>query len=320
MSRPEFKAHSGLKAQALETTWRQWRALGASTTVQRHAESMVDPEVLVLLSLYLLDEEPRLRDVVTSWVRANSSLLSIQRLRNLVRAYPANVKRRLGALALVGMEAKDARWASIAEGEGATEPLDARTNKRRAVEVTYRGSPTAVLQLRSGMGIGAKADVVAFLCGTWNQGQNWAGVSTISDALGYTPAAIRRVVDELARAKFIKALDTVEHDARRGHRMFSAPVHHWKALLELGTLVDWKYWKEVSLLIIDVIDWAEALGTRSVSGYAMDVEARALIEAHQGVLLRNRILDKHEFASADVDTQYLGAVCDKISMWLANGT
>jgi len=197
--------------------WKQWRAVGAMSS-EPPARIIVDPEALILMSLWMVTREQRLSDLLWSWIEVNSSLVSIRRLGNLAERFPDRVQRLLGALADGRIqEKKDGRWKSLrSKPDGA---FHHRASKTRAAPPQFVSSATLTLQLRLGLGVGVKADVLTLLLGTNVGRQEWSSVSTIADALGYTVAATRRAADDLARAKFILALETGE---QRAQRMFSA--------------------------------------------------------------------------------------------------
>ncbi len=307
---------SKVRDAALKYLWRQWQSIGATVTGSGQANAIVDPEVLILISLWMLDFEQRLADVLTSWVRINSSLLSIQRLGNLRDEFPKPVADRLSALAAVGMEeAKDIRWQSLRRSRAAE--LGARTNKVRAVEVRLTSWATLLLQLRRGMGVGAKADVLAFLLGTSGT-QDWANVATIADATRYTPAAVRRVADDLAAARFIRVPGTTESD-RGLQRMYSAAPAAWAQLLRIGVhQPGWGYWRERFLFIVELLIWIESLSERDVTPYARDVEARELLTRHSAALMRDRVIDSIEFSGAEHDMAYLERASLALASWMEN--
>ena len=65
-----------------------WEAVGADgvlATAKRSDRWAADPEALLLLSFEVGREEPRLFGEVLDWLVRNERLISIQRLRNLVR-------------------------------------------------------------------------------------------------------------------------------------------------------------------------------------------------------------------------------------------
>jgi hypothetical protein len=218
--------------------------------------------------------------------------------------FPGVVKGRLSALADVGIkEAKDSRWKSLREGV-ATD-LGSRDNKTRAIESRFSTWATLMLQLRRGMGVGVKADVLTFLLGTSRSQAEWASVATIAEATGYTRAAVRRVADDLAAARFIRVPGSAESE-RSLQRMYSAEQSQWTQLLQVSTSqTGWGYWRERFLFIIDLMAWLESLADRTVTTYAGNVEARELLARHGTALRRDRVVDALEFASADVDLAYL---------------
>ncbi len=308
---------SKVRDATLRYLWRQWQSVGATVTGSGQANAIVDPEVLILVSLWMIDFEQRLADVTTSWVRINSSLLSIQRLGNLRDEFPKPVADRLSALAVVGMEdAKDLRWKSLRRSR--PPELGARSNKVRAVEVRLSSWATLLLQLRRGMGVGAKADVLTFLLGTSGAQAEWANVASIADATRYTPAAVRRVADDLAAARFIRVPGTTESD-RGLQRMYSADPPAWAQLLRIGVhQPGWGYWRERFLFIIELLNWMDGLSQREVSPYARDVEARELLNRHGAALLRDRVIDSIEFSGAELDMAYLERASLALASWIEN--
>jgi hypothetical protein len=307
-----------VREATLRVLWRQWRAIGASVSNVGPANALVDPEALLLMSLWMFDHERRLSDIAVSWTQANSQLLSIQRLRNLRPAFPVPVSQRLSALAAIAArEAKDARWNSL-RGRTAAD-LGLRTAKPRAIEVRVYSWATLLLQLRRGMGVGAKADVLACVLGLSNvPNESWASVSTIATAVGYTPTSVRNVSDDLAGARFIRSLDMVGGE-RSTQRLYSGDAKPWATLLRIGThQPGWIYWKDIYLILIDLMAWLEALEKKPMSEYAQDVGARDILVRHGTSLLRDRILDQTDFAGAELDMAYLGQVWRQLANWLDN--
>ena len=54
------KAISDLREAAAEAAWTQWGAIFSLEASRRPAQSIVDPEALLLVSMALRDHEPRL--------------------------------------------------------------------------------------------------------------------------------------------------------------------------------------------------------------------------------------------------------------------
>ncbi len=311
------KLANEVREATVRLLWRQWRAVGAPVSGSGPANAIVDLEALLLMSLWMVDHERRLADLAVSWVRINSPLVGIQRLGNLRADFPPVVHERLSALAAVGMrEAKDARWKSLRTNVSVE--LGQRKNKERAVEVRLYSWATLFLQLRRGMGVGAKADVLAYVLGTSTVPTGWASVSTIAGAVRYTPASVRRAASDLAGARFIRSLDTVEGE-RRAQRMYSADAVAWGQLLRISThQPGWIYWRDHFLFIVDLIGWLDTPTKKSVSAYARDVGARELLNRHAAALLRDRIVDSLEFAGAELNMEYLTQAWRQLASWIEN--
>lgn len=301
----------------LQLLWRQWRSVGAAVAGAGQANAMVDPEALLLMSLYLVEQERRLADVAVSWTVKNSLLLSIQRLGNMRKLFPAGVTPRLSALAREVVEqGKDPRWKSLASGK--TEPLGAREGKSRALAPRFDSWTTLMLQLRRGIGVGAKADVLAFVLGVNALAESRVNVRMIVRAVGYTPASVRRVADDLAEARFIVALDSAGGE-RFAQRIYSARTDAWVALLRLSKhQAGWPYWQDRFLFLIEVLDWLEHGSANKRTEYAMDVAARKLLEQFAAGLQRDRIVDSFDFAQSALDRHVLARTTESVLNWMVN--
>lgn len=312
-----LEAASELRQAILGNVWRQWKAVGATVASGTPARIIVDPEVLILMSLWMQGHERRLADVVWSWLSVNSSLVSIQRLGNLRESFPLEVNHRLSAVAEYRLaKAKDPRWKSLKTPE--SERLGERSAKVRAVEPRLNSWATLMLQLRLGLGVGVKADVLTLLLGANPAGSEWMSVTTIADALSYTPAAVRRAADNLVKARFIRTLDTAE-TAKTAQRMYSGQAPPWAALLSLSVnQPGWGYWWERYLFAVDVLTLLDREASKPTSDYAQDVAARELLTRHGSVLRKDRIVDSQDFAVAELNLSYLVFASTAFVVWLGN--
>ncbi|MBA3558889.1 MAG: hypothetical protein H0W30_09845 [Gemmatimonadaceae bacterium] len=229
-----------LRTAALTVLWRQWRAVGGQTATRGAAQAIVDPEALVLQSLAMTENEPRLADILHDWTLLNSDLLSVQRLKNLAPAYTKETAERLAWLArVVTVEVKDLRWRSLCADDpvnrsAAGSDPEIRTNKRRAIRVRPEAPATLALRLRLGFGVGAKADVLTFLIGTSGDG---ATVREIAGATGYTVAAVRRAAEDMAAAALLHV--TAEQPVK-----FRADSDAWGEVLGVaGEVPPWGHWQ-----------------------------------------------------------------------------
>jgi hypothetical protein len=259
-----------IRAAATEVVWRQWSALGGMTSARTRATSLVDPEALVLMSLTLEADEPRLGDVLVDWALRNSELLSVQRMGNLADRYPKLTRARLHGFARIAWnEGKDHRWKKLAGGEAVD--LTRRGNKPRAVRALAIEPAALIVRLRLAFGIGIKADLLAYLLGTEHEA--WADVSAITAATGYTVAAVRKAARDLTEARFIETMA----GARAEYR---APRDGWRALLGVTHMPVWRNWNEPFAFVAALLDWATASAGRPLTPYVLESTGRDLLEAH----------------------------------------
>lgn len=292
------------RSALLDVLWRQWRTLGAMTHVVKASAdvhvlgstpTLIDPEALLLQSLLLTSDEPRLIAVLRDWVTLNSPLLSVQRVNNLVAKFPVPLQGQLTArltwlAAVASTQGKDARWRTLAKDwisagdhedalrDAATERpkrLNTASKGMRAIAAPLTAPESLLLRLRLGLGVGIKADAVAYLL---TRHAEWTTVRALADALTYTPVATRRAIDDLAESRLI--------DVRESSPVvYRARAAGWKGLLGLKESTPrWGAWLERFTILADVIQWADDVRGRPVSAYAFGVQGRRLLERHRSTL------------------------------------
>lgn len=299
-----------LRAAALEVVWRQWRAVGGQVATKEIARSIIDPEALVMLSLSLLHEEHRLVDVLHDWTLLNSDLLSVQRLKNLAASYPETARQRLGALAKIAWrDGKDLRWRSLAdEGRSGSRVFSsARTAKSRAIRVRLDDHTTLMFRLRLGFGVGAKADVLGFLLTT---AEIEASVRDISEALGYTVAAVRRVADDMAAARLLQTSD-------RQPILFRADPKAWEKALALPVdLPAWCNWHQRFVFVADFLGWAESVRKKELTPYVLGAKGRELLEAHRPAFERGQLTEWTEHSAIADLAAYVEHAVRSLATWM----
>lgn len=219
-----------LAEAAARCAWVQWSAIGATTLhAAKPSDDIVDIEGLLIGSIGLAARVPRLQTLATDWTIENSRLLSIARLRALLTGPFARTGVAISELAhRVATEGGDVRWqallkAKVPMGEKARDG-DRRTLK--AMPPRWRGAPTMLLQLRRGVGVGVKPDLIAILLGARG---SWLDTAELADLSGYVVSAVRRAADEMANAELIQSSG--------GHsRKFRADLRAWQPLIPtIGT-------------------------------------------------------------------------------------
>jgi hypothetical protein len=272
-----FRALARLLTEStLDVLWKQWSAVDAMAAGKGHAQAMVDPEALLLMSLTLWDEERRLADLVQSWAKLNSGILSVQRAKNLVPGYPDRTKQLFSWFAGVALtEGKDSRWRS-ALADSLAEPgirmPKPRRNKERAIRVRLEVPAALLLRLRLGFGVGAKADLLGYLLGIFG---DWATVREISEATTYTVAGIRRAADEMSVARLIQSSAAFPISYR-------ADPDSWSRVLGLGRqMPPWRSWHQRFNFVAAFLTWEKSLDWENVTSYAAGAAGRELMEKHR---------------------------------------
>ncbi len=269
---------------ATHAVWMQWSSLGAGTLTGggSTAQSIIDPEALVLASLAMLDEERRLADILAWWARVGSRLLSVQRMKVVARIYPAEIQGRLGQFAQSAVAAKDTRWKRYATGK----PLETRKRAdKESVAPDLSLPPALLLRLRAGFGVSAKPDMLAFLMGI---DERAATVQEITRATGYSGVTIRDAARDLMLARFIRETD--EHPLR-----YYARHAQWTTLLEPGTsgkppdMLHWDFWKNTFAFLTHVNELVRSCTAESASEYVQSSRARDVFLSHRGVFTDKRI-------------------------------
>lgn len=260
---------SRLEGTVLDVLWGQWAAVGASASSRKRPRSVIDPEALVLASLSLRTQERRLWDQLAWWASRGAGLLSVQRTRNLLGAYPQSVGPALGEFAGLAYEAGDHRWKSFERREPAQ---PARPDKVQGGSVRFREPSTFVFRLRLGLGVGVKADVLAFLIA--NKGRAFA-TSDLSRAIGYSSRSVHRAAVELADARFIRSLK--EHPAE-----YLVDGEAWMDLLAVSdsSPPPWRYWQQVFAFVAQLSFLRDRLDSRNDSEYVASSYLRELISEH----------------------------------------
>lgn len=235
---------------AVDALWRQWAAVGGSASAGTAAHCIIDPEAMVLASSALTPREARLRQVMDDWLRAHADVLSVQRLSNMAGTAPTLPHHDLASIARVAMHGVNGhRWKKLADSS----PLGVSSRPTRSSPGALRLTTpaTAMLRLRLGMGVGVKADATAYLLGT----SGWSSVQEVTKATGYTVAAVRRGLDELAQARFIESEEPQDWQSRRG-RHFHAEPKDWRHLLDTGTTPpSWGYFRGRYNFVVHVSQW-----------------------------------------------------------------
>lgn len=263
---PDLAAH--VRDRATNVAWAQWAALGSGAVSKRAPVSSVDPEALVLSSLWLVGHEPQLERFLAWWAEQGSGLLSVQRMRNLAGRYPAAVAPRLREFGAYAQGAGDHRWKAVS---GRTAGGGSRPAEAAGADPRLDGAAATVLRLRLGLGVGIKADLVAALLGS----DGWWTVRELALSTAYTARAVRRAVEELARGGWVASSPAAPAEYR-------ARPDRWLGLLGLGSAPVWRDWARLYALVLAVDAWVAEGSWKGLGLAEAEREARRLVDGHRG--------------------------------------
>lgn len=272
--RTQENLRSYIRDVTLDVIWRQWHAVGGMTSTDRLTNSLVDPEALILMSLSLQQEEPRLGDILGDWITINSDLISVQRIRNMASHFTPSSTASLASLARIAVEdGKDHRWKPIMgnHASGLQRRTAKRSGKKRATRTRPLEPAALMLRLRLALGVGIKADMLAFLLSAEHEAR--ASISVIASATDYTVAPVRKAAENLVEARFIeRTADTrSEYHANRDA---------WRELLEVRSLPAWRGWAIRFVFVNAFLDWVDATEGRPMSAYIYESKGLALVKKH----------------------------------------
>lgn len=226
---------------ALDIVWEHWGMLGYTPppTGALPKKSLVDPEALLLLSLYLLPADERLGPAVVWWAESCAPLCSIQRIKRLLPLFPNSARKRLAEWAAPAAASRDPRWGALANARSTSVARSATTRAARTRSATTRAAPTrsdsttqsdsvarsavrrrpvnrarpplilgpAALVLRGRLlfGVNPRADVIVYLL---SRGTQTASVTEIASTTVYARSSIYKILAQLQACRLAARMGT----------------------------------------------------------------------------------------------------------------
>ena len=178
------------------------------------AQSIIDPEALVLFSLELRREERRLIDFAAWLARTAPHLVSVQRVKSVARNFDAS---GLALFAKMATQSGDRRWSRLASEA----PEDSWRPGKGSSTLNLDQLAALTLKLRAGFGPGTRADVLSFLIGF--SGAR-ATIREIAAATAYTATAVRSALQDMQAAGFVTS-------SRQGTAAYETDSEKWLMLL-----------------------------------------------------------------------------------------
>lgn len=286
-------AREELQSRLASFLWEQWAQMGILAPAGRGERRAADPEALLLLSFEVGREEPRLFEEVLDWLVRNERLVSIQRLRNLIRdeADHALVEAVVGWLGQRRRRPRLEARAAPAEG-----PAEAQPFFRNSPLPVHRPDPAFLAQgflkpesepsgksqapnvllpinlafrLRLLLGIGARAEATRILL---TIGVPRVNVQALAASTAYTKRNVQEAVTSLTTAGVLSAFE-VGNEQR-----FSIPLDRWAQLLQLDDLPLHEDWPQLFAAYRKILRWLADPTHQELSDYMLSSEARTLAE------------------------------------------
>lgn len=165
------------KDHVVGMAWSLWTELGASGWTRKHSDFAIDPEALILLTAWLRDSDPRLRDEATDWCVRYGQFVSVARLKNLLMS-----EGWLGSdwwTEFAATVNANSRWQWPA---GDADPRVFQASQKSRIESFTRPS-LIFLRVRALIGLGARAEILRLLA---FESSGRLGVAQIAAQISYS--------------------------------------------------------------------------------------------------------------------------------------
>lgn len=179
--------------------WSLWAELGVSGWSRQHSDFAIDPEALIVLTAWLHDSDPRLRDEATDWCVRYGQFISGARLKNvLVRTGHGTTTWWNEFAATVNANSRW-KWPSW-QAQAAPRKFEP-SNKSRIDSFTRPA--LLYLRVRAFVGLGARAEVVRLFA---TQLHERLAVAEIAAQIGYSKRNTAEALDGLELAGLLSPL------------------------------------------------------------------------------------------------------------------
>jgi hypothetical protein len=192
---PRSRVRVDIENSVLEFCWGLWSELGVSGWGRAHEKWAIDVEPLVVFTATIGDRDPRLRDEALDWCIRYSRLVSVVRLRNILRGMPDKALSAWGPFAATVNVRAGAEW------PGAEDPLSYKITGRSTLRPFTEPSMT-YLRIRSIFGVGARAEILR--CLLYNVESDRVSVQMLADQTNYGKRIVAEAAESLAQAGILR--------------------------------------------------------------------------------------------------------------------
>ena len=308
-----------------DVCWAQWGTLGfmAGGTRGPAGAAFIDPEVLLLMTLDAVATEPRLDQALNWWADVGADLVSVPRLKAVRGGFP-DLDARLAEFAAraVAASATSTAWKRMADGARAELPdrpkgvSDPGTGLDLVARPSLASPAAAMLRVRALAGVGAKADVLAFLAA---QGGRSASVKTLEKALGYSYVPLRRATDDLVAAGLAQTETRPTGSPGRDPIRFA----YRPGTLDLGDVPPWRFWPQIAAFLLQTARWGDGLPPEP-SPYLLASRARDLARSTDAFVAEHPLPDAYPIPDprrypGEAYLDGFAETVESVARWVADG-
>lgn len=283
-----------LDGTLLDFAWSEWAQMGVLASAPRRSPWAEDPEALIVFTLEVARDDPRLFDELLDWLLHNEPLVSVRRLRSFA-ADPEDRRLLDGVLTWVDAHRPRARLRGrrqLRQADdtaplftddgfpiGEPDPSFLTAGLRRPPvgpsgksQRPYLRAPiNFAFRLRQMLGLGARAEVARLLLTTAAPSMSTADLAM---GAGYARRNVLEAVGALHESGVVSAVR-----GSPGQR-FSIERDAWAALLGLGggALPEARAWPQLLGALVRVRRWLRHVEGEGLSEYMRASRARDLLE------------------------------------------
>ncbi|HEX5525589.1 MAG TPA: hypothetical protein VFX44_00150 [Solirubrobacterales bacterium] len=271
--------------------WSQWAQMGMLASSSRKDAWAADPEALLLLTLEVAREDPRLFDEALDWFLVNERWISLQRLRNLSqdeedralagaaiewlsqwrrrtstapkKAKPGTEPEPLFLNAQLSVERPDPAFLAHGFLKPSTEP------SRRSASPDFNLPINFAFRMRALLGVGARAEVARVLLTVEAPDMS---LQAIAASCGFTKRNVQEAASAL-RAAGLASSWTLGNEQR-----FRMPREPWLQLLGIDRLPLHEDWPQLFHAFRVLLRWLRDPRNQELSSYMRASEARTVLE------------------------------------------
>jgi uncharacterized protein YegP (UPF0339 family) len=294
-----------LRTALLEFAWDEWAQMGVLTAVRRESRWAQDPEALLLLTLEVARDDPRLFDEILDWLVRNEPLISVRRLRTLCdgpederisaavlewvrrqrrpRAQDRELERKTEEVEPLFRDADlpALRTDPVFSAFGFTRPPAEPSGKSR--EPDFRAPINFAFRLRQLLGVAARPEALRYLLTAELES---ATVAAVAKPSGYSKRNVQEALNSL------HAAGAATLASNGGEQRFAVDRSRWAHLLDLEPheLPVYRDWPTSLGALRRIVRWLGRPELEALSDYLRASQAADLLDVVRPELSRAGML------------------------------